>query len=63
MKQNVVDQLRKAVRDSGETQFAISESTGIAQGNLSKFLRGERSLTLENFTRLCQHLRLTLVAK
>jgi len=32
MKQNVIDQLRKAIRDSGQTQLAISEATGIGQG-------------------------------
>ena len=63
MKQNVIDQLRKAVKESGESQIAIAEATGINQGNLSKFLRGERSLSLESFAELCQHLKLTLVAK
>jgi transcriptional regulator with XRE-family HTH domain len=63
MKSNVIDQLRKAVKDSGESQLAIAEATGINQGNLSKFLRGERSLSLESFALLCQHLKLALVAK
>ena len=60
MKRNVIEQLRKAIRESGETQLAISEATGTAQGNLSKFLKGERGLSMENFALLCDHLRLRL---
>jgi hypothetical protein len=41
------------IADSGEWQLSISEATGIDQGNLSRFLRGERSLYLENFAVLC----------
>lgn len=63
MKQNVIDQLRKAIRESGQTQMAISEATGIPQGNLSAFLSGDRGLSMESFAVLCQHLKLTLVAK
>lgn len=62
MKQNVIEQLRKAIRDSGKTQLAIADATGIAQGNLSKFLKGERGLSLENFAVLCKLLQLKLVA-
>ena len=60
MKQNVIDQLRRAIRDSGQTQLAIAEATGIDQGTLSKFLRDERGLSLENFSLLCQHFKLSL---
>jgi transcriptional regulator with XRE-family HTH domain len=63
MKQNVIDQLRKAIRASGQTQLEIAEATGIPQGNLSRFLRGERGLSLESFARLCVHLGLSLVQK
>ena len=41
------------IADSGESQLSISESTGIDQGNLSRFLRGERGLSLDNFAVLC----------
>jgi transcriptional regulator with XRE-family HTH domain len=54
MKQNVIDQLRKAIEASGESQLAIGEATGINQGNLNRFLRGERGRSLENFAKLCQ---------
>ena len=60
---NVIDQLRKAIVDSGESQLAISEATGINQGNLSKFLNGERGLSLDNFAELCSYFKLKLVAR
>lgn len=63
MKQNVIDQLRKAIEESGETQTALAAATGINQGNLSKFLSGERGLSLEHFAKLCQYLGLTLADK
>jgi hypothetical protein len=55
--------IAKSLKGLGESQLAIAEATGINQGNLSKFLRGERSLSLETFALLCENLRLTLVAK
>ena len=63
MKQNVVDQLRHAIRESGQTQLAISAATGIPQGNLSKFLSGERGVSIENFALLCDHLKLKLTKR
>lgn len=63
MKRNVIEQLRKVIVDSGESQVSISESTGINQGNLSKFLRDERNLSLKNFAELCRYYRLNLVER
>lgn len=60
---NVVDQLQKVIAQSGESQLSIANVTGINQGNLSKFLRGERSLSLENFAVLCAHFKLKLVRR
>jgi len=63
MKQNVIDQLRGAIRESGQTQLAIADATGIDQGTISRFMRGKRGLSLENFALLCKYLKLSLVAK
>ena len=62
-RQSVVDQLRKAIEDSGESQIAIAEATGVNQGNLSKFMRGERSLSLETFAALCEYLKVDLARR
>lgn len=63
MKHNVIDQLRKAIREAGETQMTISEASGIPQGNLSKFLKGERGLGMESFAALCEHFKLKLISR
>ena len=60
MKRNVIDQLRKVIIDSGESQLSIADATGINQGNLSKFLRDERNLSLDNFAVLCDYFKLKL---
>ena len=60
---NVIDQLRKVIVDSGESQLSISEATGINQGNLSKFLNGERGLSLDSFAVLCAYFKLKLVGR
>lgn len=63
MKRNVIDQLRKAIIDSGESQLSIADATGINQGNLSKFLRDERNLSLDNFAVLCDYFKLKLASR
>jgi transcriptional regulator with XRE-family HTH domain len=56
------DQLRDAVEKSGESQRVIADATGINQGNLSRFLRGERGMSLDNVDALCAYLKLKLIA-
>jgi transcriptional regulator with XRE-family HTH domain len=58
---SIIDQLRGTTLERGGTQLEIAAKTGINQGNLSKFLRGERSLSLENAAALCAYLDLHLV--
>ena len=63
---SIVDQLRKAIRRSGETPYAISQATGIDQSVLSRFLAEDdrhRDIRLESAAILCDYLGLTLSAK
>ena len=55
-KRSIVDQLRKAIEKSGETQYSLSKATGVDQSVLSRFLHGERTISLETAARLCKHL-------
>jgi transcriptional regulator with XRE-family HTH domain len=59
-KRSIVDQLRKAIEKSGETQYSLSKATGVDQSVLSRFLHGERTISLETAARLCKHLGLEL---
>jgi transcriptional regulator with XRE-family HTH domain len=60
---SVVDQLRRAIAESGESQNAIAEAIGIDQGNLNRFVNGERGVSMETFAELCEYLRLDLVRR
>ncbi|POH63602.1 MULTISPECIES: helix-turn-helix domain-containing protein [Cryobacterium] len=45
----------------GGTQKALGERAGISQSQLSKYLRGERSMNIEELESLCVALGLVLV--
>jgi transcriptional regulator with XRE-family HTH domain len=56
----VVEQLRQAIRGSGHTLNQLSQQCGVGRDQLSRFLRGERDLTLETAARICRALHLEL---
>lgn len=56
----IAEQLRRAVADSGESQLALATRAGISSQQLSRFVRGERDLTLETAGKLCAALGLGL---
>jgi transcriptional regulator with XRE-family HTH domain len=57
---SVVEQLRQAIRQSGQTLNQLSQQCGVGRDQLSRFLRGRRDLTLETADRVCQALGLEL---
>lgn len=56
------EQIRRAVKKCGQTRYAISKATGIAESTLSRFLAGERGLPMKTLDRLADHLDLNLAA-
>jgi transcriptional regulator with XRE-family HTH domain len=56
----MVEQIRAAVRSSGLTSTVLAERTGVDTGRISRFMRGERDLTLHAAARLCAALGLEL---
>jgi len=60
---NIVGQLRKVMRDSGESEYAIAQAAGVPQSVVNRFARGERGISLETAARLCAYLRLELVRR
>jgi transcriptional regulator with XRE-family HTH domain len=54
------DQLRRAIRESGLTRYAISLRTGIDQATLSKFMKSERGLSLSAIDKLIDDLGLEI---
>jgi predicted transcriptional regulator len=44
--ENFSEKLRRAITDCGRTRYEISKETGIAESVLSRFIHGERGLSL-----------------
>ncbi len=43
----LIEQLREAIRNSGEALNQLEQRTGIGRDRLSRFIRGERNISLE----------------
>jgi transcriptional regulator with XRE-family HTH domain len=56
----IIDELREAILNSGETEYRVAKESGVAQPILNRFLRGERGVSLETAAKVCQYLSLHL---
>ncbi len=56
------EQLREAIRQEERSRYRISLETGIAQGQLSRFMQGKCGLSLRSIDLLCECLGLGLTA-
>jgi transcriptional regulator with XRE-family HTH domain len=59
----ITEQLRASIRKSGLSQEQIAEATGVSQGVLSRFVRGERSINLTTAEKLAEYFGLSLCAR
>ena len=57
------DQMRRLIRDSGQTCYRIAKQTGISNATLSRYLSGERGLSSEAIDTLGKHLGWTVTAR
>jgi len=57
---DIEDQLRRAIVESPITQYKLAQVSGIDKGILSRFIRGERTITLTTAARLAEALDLEL---
>ena len=56
-------QLRKAILESGFTQNRLSELSGVNRAQINRFVKGERTLTLESAEKIAKVLELELKPK
>jgi transcriptional regulator with XRE-family HTH domain len=56
----LVEQLRAAIRDSGLSLNQLAQQAGVATPMLSRFVKGERGLSLAAAEKVCKALRLGL---
>jgi transcriptional regulator with XRE-family HTH domain len=59
----ITETLRAAVIDSDKTRYRLSVDSGISQSVLSRFVSGERDLTLSSASKIAAALGLDLIAK
>lgn len=59
----ISDQARQAIRDSGFSLYALRRLTGVEPSALSRFLRGQRSVTVDTLDALADTLGLELVQR
>ena len=52
MRETFTEQLRRAIRDCGETRYSLAKRTGIDQSTMSRFVTGNRGLSMEALDRL-----------
>jgi transcriptional regulator with XRE-family HTH domain len=57
------DEIRQAMANCGQTRYAISKGTGIAESTLSRFMAGERGLPMKTLDRLADYLDLHVVTR
>lgn len=59
----ISDSLRTAIREADCTRYAIHKATGIDQAVLTKFLQGERGISLSTIDLLAEFLGLELTKR
>lgn len=62
MSKTVANQLRKAIRDSGQSANQIAKATGVDQTLISRFLRG-KDMGIERASKIAAHLGMELKHK
>lgn len=55
------DQMRKAVDNCGMSRYELARVSGVTQAALSRFIHGQRGMTLDMFDRLAPHVGAKLV--
>ena len=61
--QKLSDQLRQAVLDAGVSRYRIAQDACIDEAALSKFVHGERGLSLDTLDRLAEYLKLEITTR
>jgi transcriptional regulator with XRE-family HTH domain len=57
------DQIREAIKSFGVTQYRICKDTGIDPSVMSRFMSGERGLTIPTLDVLAEYLGLRIITE
>jgi len=55
--------IRKAIARSADSRYRIAEQSGVSQGQLSRFVSGERGLSIDNIEKVADALGLEIVVR
>lgn len=58
----LIEQLQEAIRQSGRSLTQLAIDAGVGSNQLSRFMRGKRTLTLETAEKVCRVLQLQLTS-
>jgi transcriptional regulator with XRE-family HTH domain len=56
----LTDQVRQAIDACGLTRYRLAQFTGVSQPTLSRFMSGERGISLDALDTLAQFLQITI---
>jgi transcriptional regulator with XRE-family HTH domain len=59
-RRSLAEQLRQAIEDSGITMYKLSQDSGVNRSQLSRFMRGQRDLSLAVADKFCEVLGIGL---
>jgi transcriptional regulator with XRE-family HTH domain len=59
----ILKAIRKAIRESGKSRYAIAKAVDIDQGHFSKLMKGQAGLSLENVEKLAEYLDLEIIVR
>jgi transcriptional regulator with XRE-family HTH domain len=62
-RKTIIQTILDTIRARGLSGYRVSKETGISQGGISRFLRGERMLSAEGINKVCEYLGLELVER
>jgi len=60
---SISEQLRQAIMTAPESRYRIARGSGVSEGQLSRFVRGESGLTLDTVDVLAEYLELEVVRR
>ncbi|MDP1797417.1 MAG: helix-turn-helix transcriptional regulator [Planctomycetaceae bacterium] len=59
----LTEQLCDAIAASGQSRYRIAQETGVAESSLSRFVSGERGLSIQSLEKLLDYLSLEVLPK
>ena len=57
------DQVIRAIKTCGMTRYALAQKSGVSEGELSRVVAGQRSMTLRTLDRLAPYIGVKIAVK